>query len=95
MPQNLHILQVEQEVPGDDMCILDHVLGTDTERTALLLEKDEIIALDISKIDEVKKMEVEERMREIDEQLDLIDASAAPSKATQILVGLGFRVDQL
>lgn len=36
MPQNLHILQVEQEVPGDEMTILDHVLACDTERMALL-----------------------------------------------------------
>jgi ATP-binding cassette, subfamily F, member 3 len=38
MPQNLHILQVEQEVIGDDKSILDHVLECDSERIDLLAE---------------------------------------------------------
>jgi len=38
MPQNLHILQVEQEVVGDDVTVLDHVLGCDVERLELLKE---------------------------------------------------------
>jgi len=38
MPQNVHILQVEQEIPGDDKTILDHVLDCDVERTSLLKE---------------------------------------------------------
>ena len=32
MPMNLHILQVEQEVIGDDMTVLQHVIECDVER---------------------------------------------------------------
>lgn len=32
LPMNLHILQVEQEVIGDDMTVLDHVMHCDVER---------------------------------------------------------------
>lgn len=39
MPMNLHILQVEQEVVGDDKSVLDHVLECDEERLDLLKEQ--------------------------------------------------------
>lgn len=43
MPQNLHILQVEQEIIGDDKSVLEHVLECDEERMNLLREQDELI----------------------------------------------------
>ena len=48
MPQNLHILQVEQEVVGDDKCVLDHVLECDEERLDLLKELDELSKKDLT-----------------------------------------------
>ena len=38
LPFNLHILQVEQECPGDEKCVLDHILDCDVERKSLLAE---------------------------------------------------------
>jgi ATP-binding cassette subfamily F protein 3 len=95
MPQNLHILQVEQEVVGDDVSVLQHVLACDTERTALLKEQQDIPDMDTSGMDELEKMALEDRQVEVNARLELIGASAAESKATLILVGLGFREDQL
>jgi len=95
MPQNLHILQVEQEVVGDEMSVLEHVLACDTERTALLKEQQELPLVDKSGMEEEQKMELEERQVDVNERLALIGASDAESKATLILVGLGFREDQL
>lgn len=95
MPQNVHILQVEQEVPGDDITILDHVLACDTERTALLKEAEELPLTDKTNMTEEEKMAVDQRLKDVQEQLDLIDAAEAPSKATLILVGLGFTEEQL
>ena len=46
LAKNLHILQVEQEVIGDDKSILDHVLECDVERTELLAEQDKLISYD-------------------------------------------------
>ena len=77
------------------MTILDHVLACDVERLALMKEAEEIPLLDKSAMSEEDKMEKEERLKEVIEQLDLIDAKEAPSKATQILIGLGFTQDQL
>jgi hypothetical protein len=41
-PQNIHILQVEQEAEADDMCVLDHVLRCDVEREKLIKEQAQI-----------------------------------------------------
>ena len=35
-PEGIHILQVEQEVEGDDISVLDHVVNFDVERKKLL-----------------------------------------------------------
>ena len=45
-PKNVHVLQIEQEVDGDDISVLDHVLSCDKERNALLKEKADIEASD-------------------------------------------------
>ena len=77
------------------MTILDHVLACDVERTALLKEAEENPQADKSKMSEEEKMEHDERLKEVIEQLDLIDAADAPSKATLILTGLGFSNENL
>lgn len=77
------------------MTILDHVLACDVERTALLKEAEENPKADKSKMSEEEKIEHEERLKEVIEQLDLIDAADAPSKATLILTGLGFSNENL
>jgi ATP-binding cassette subfamily F protein 3 len=69
---------VAQEAPGGDMSILDWVLSTDTERTALLAEAE--TATD------------PQRIADIQERLATIGAHTAPSRAAQILAGLGFDV---
>lgn len=37
-PHNVHILQVEQEAEADDRTVIEHVLGCDVLRTALITE---------------------------------------------------------
>jgi ATP-binding cassette subfamily F protein 3 len=65
MPDNVHILQVEQEVPGDDMTILDHVLECDVERTRLMKRGDEIPLINTDKMEEEDKMALEEELRDV------------------------------
>lgn len=77
------------------MTILDHVLACDTERTSLLKEAEEIPKIDKTNMSEEEKVELEEKLKDVLETLDLIDAAEAPSKATLILVGLGFTEEQL
>ena len=93
LAKNLHILQVEQEVIGDDKSILEHVLECDVERTELLTEQDKLINYEGS--DEEVKAENSQRLAEIDERLDFIDAHEAEQKAVMILVGLGFTEENI
>lgn len=67
MPKNVHILQVEQEVPGDDITILDHVLACDTERTQLMKEAEELPLTDTTNMPEDEKIALEERTKEVQE----------------------------
>ena len=61
-PMNLHILQVEQEVVGDDMSVLDHVLECDSERLSLLKELDELTATNLEGMEPEDKEEVTNRL---------------------------------
>ena len=71
------------------------MLDCDTERTRLLKEAEEIPKIDKTNMSEEKKIELEEKLKDVHEMLDLIDASDAPSKAELILIGLGFTEEQL
>lgn len=93
MPQNLHILQVEQEIIGDDKSVLDHVLECDEERLNLLNEQNELIEYEGTDDEIIAANST--RLAEIAERLDHIDAHDAEQKATMILVGLGFTEENI
>jgi len=73
---------VAQEAPGTDTSLLDTVLEADTERTTLLAEAEH---------------ETDgHKLGDIYHRLEAIDAYTAPSRAAEILAGLGFSAeDQL
>lgn len=76
VPRTTRIGHVAQEAPGGEQSIIDWVLAADTERAQLLAEAEH--ATDPN------------RIAEIHERLTDIGAHAAPSRAAQILSGLGF-----
>lgn len=57
-PQNVHILQVEQETEADDISILQHVLNCDVDRTKALKKLSKLEKLDDSKMSEEEKAEI-------------------------------------
>ncbi len=67
---------VAQEAPGGDTSIVEWVLSTDVERASLIAESE--IATD------------PQRIADIHQRLADMGAHAAPSRAAQILSGLGF-----
>ena len=89
-PTDVHILQVEQEVEGDDITVLQHLLNCDVERAALLKELSELEAIPDSEMTEAQLSEKAVRMSSINERLDMIDAADAEPKAIKILTGIGF-----
>ncbi len=80
LPSRAKIGGVAQEVPGNEVSLLDTVLAADLERAALLAESE--IATDPTRIADIQ-------MRLAD-----IDAWGAEGRASSILRGLGFDTDE-
>ena len=76
MPRDTRIGYIAQEAPSGDATPIDTVLAADTERTVLMAESETCHDPD--------------RLGEIHERLNAIDAYSAPARASRILVGLGF-----
>ncbi len=76
MPRGARIGYVAQEAPAGKTTPFETVLAADTERAALMAE--------------AEGLEDPHRLGEIHERLGAIDAYSAPSRASRILVGLGF-----
>ena len=76
LPRQARIGGVAQEVPGNDISLLDTVLAADIERAELLAE--------------AERAEDPNRIAEIQTRLADIDAWSAEGRASSILKGLGF-----
>jgi len=76
MPRGTRIGYIAQEAPSGDSTPFETVLAADTERAALLAESESCHDPD--------------RLGEVHERLNAIDAYTAPARAARILVGLGF-----
>ena len=76
MPRGSRLGYIAQEAPGGQATPFETVLAADVERAALMHESETSHDPD--------------RLGEIHERLNAIDAHTAPSRAARILVGLGF-----
>lgn len=76
IPSHISILHVEQEVVGDDTPALESVLSCDEVRSNL--------------IEQSKIVTDGDKLQEIYAELTAIEADKAPSRASEILCGLGF-----
>src|SRR6476469_7236029 len=76
MPRRTRLGYIAQEAPSGDTTPFDTVLAADVERTELMAESD--ICADMH------------RLADIHDRLLAIDAYGAPSRASKILLGLGF-----
>ena len=76
MPRGARLGYIAQDAPGGDSTPFETVLAADTERAALMIESE--ISHD------------PHRLADVHERLIAIEAHSAPSRASRILVGLGF-----
>ncbi|MGB0934479.1 MAG: ABC-F family ATP-binding cassette domain-containing protein [Alphaproteobacteria bacterium] len=81
LPRDVRIGSMAQEIPASDQTILDYVLSADQEREELMIE------LELTE-DPIRVSDIHTRLGEI-------DAYAAPAKASKILIGLGFKDEEL
>ncbi|WP_412562647.1 ABC-F family ATP-binding cassette domain-containing protein [Thalassobius sp. MITS945101] len=80
LPSRARIGGVAQEVPGNEVSLIDTVLAADTERASLMAEAD--VATDPA------------RIADIQTRLADIDAWSAEARASNILRGLGFDAEE-
>jgi len=80
LPKAARIASVDQEHPATPVCLLDTILAADVERARLTA------ALETAEPEE---------LGEIYARLNEIDADRAPSRAAEILSGLGFSTEDL
>jgi len=80
LPARARIGGVDQEVPGNEVSLIDTVLAADTERAALMAESETAAE--------------GHRIAEIQTRLADIDAWSAEARASAILKGLGFTDDE-
>ncbi|APG63561.1 glycosyl transferase family 1 [Sphingorhabdus lutea] len=76
MPRGTKLGYIAQEAPAGDATPFETVLAADVERAMLMAESE--------------NCEDMERLGDVHERLIAIDAYAAPSRASRILIGLGF-----
>lgn len=108
VPQHISILYVQQEVVGDDTLALESVLQADVHRTRLMQEEADLNALlqtmedtdaaDAGDAEAIarknrKKDDAGGRLLEVQKLLVEIDADTGPSRAAELLAGLGFAYD--
>lgn len=87
IPPNIDILYCEQEVVADDFTAVESVLKADVKRTELL---DECKKLETEQEKGNSSEAVQERLKEVYEELKAIGADSAEPRARRILAGLGF-----
>ncbi|KAK2148716.1 hypothetical protein LSH36_486g02016 [Paralvinella palmiformis] len=87
IPSHITVLHVEQEVVGDDTKAIESVLECDLQRTKLLQEEKEITTEMNSGCTDPN---LNNRLSEVYQQLEAMEADKAPAKAAMILAGLGF-----
>uniref|UniRef100_A0A182W996 ATP-binding cassette sub-family F member 1 n=1 Tax=Anopheles minimus TaxID=112268 RepID=A0A182W996_9DIPT len=85
IPPNIDVLLCEQEVVADETSAVDTVLKADVKRTALLKECKEL-----EDAVESGKIELQDKLQEVYNELKAIGADSAEPRARRILAGLGF-----
>lgn len=85
---------VEQEIVGDDTTAIQSVLQADVWRHHLLTQERELNdQLNSADVPESEKDEMTTKLGEIQKKLIDIEAESGPARAAQLLVGLGFEVE--
>ena len=92
IPKHLQILHVEQEVVSSEKTLIEEVLSCDIERAKLVSELD-VISKTLNSGSQDKSLT--DRMIQISNRLQEINADETETKAIGIIRGLGFSTDDL
>ncbi|XP_070207876.1 ATP-binding cassette sub-family F member 3-like isoform X2 [Littorina saxatilis] len=89
IPSHISVLHVEQEVTGDETKALQSVLECDEKRENLLRREKELNAI-ISLASTNPEEDHAAQLQKVYQDLEAMESAKAPSRAAQILCGLGF-----
>ncbi|KAL7572137.1 hypothetical protein ACA910_001768 [Epithemia clementina (nom. ined.)] len=97
MPHDMRVLLVQQQVDGSEESPLQVLIKADVHRIGLLREQRDLEAsLESSdELSEDKITEMSQRLGDIVDELDAIDADRAETRALDILKGLQFSLDMV
>ena len=87
IPANIDIYHVKEEIAPSDMTALQAVMSVDAERAKLEAEAE--LLNDVIGEDPDNE-EIVERLNQVYERLESLDAATAETRASKILAGLGF-----
>nr|CCA14822.1 ATPbinding cassette subfamily F member 2 putative [Albugo laibachii Nc14] len=96
IPESIEIYHLKHEIEAGDMTALEAVLAVDDERNKLQAEVD-ILSEKMTEegISDEESGQVSERLTDIYERLDELDADTAEVRARQILTGLTFSEEMM
>jgi ATP-binding cassette subfamily F protein 2 len=89
LPANLDVYHLASEIEPSDMTAIETVMAVDAER-ARLQEQAESLEGMLTGEDNVEQDEINDRLFQVYESLDALNAEQAEAKAALILYGLGF-----
>eukprot|EP00053_Salpingoeca_punica_P013269 m.119637 g.119637 ORF g.119637 m.119637 type:complete len:746 (+) comp16157_c1_seq1:131-2368(+) len=110
IPWYLQVLHIEQEIEGNELTALETVLATDVERCRLMQEKAKLEVEEGQTLDKlpfhalsledvnmvgVTSTDPGERLAQVYDRLDEIDADGAEPRAAEILSGLQFTPEMM
>ena len=87
MPDGIDIFHVKEEIEASDMTAKEAVMSVDTERQKLEAEAE---ILNDRMVEEGENEDIMERLTQVYERLEEMDAATAEARASRILCGLGF-----
>ncbi|KAK9840983.1 hypothetical protein WJX81_003709 [Elliptochloris bilobata] len=82
IPEHIDTYFLDREAPASDLTALEAVMSVDEERSRLEREAESLVTLD--------DPEVEQRLIDVYERLEGLDAGTTEARAGQLLHGLGF-----
>ncbi|CAD7701419.1 unnamed protein product [Ostreobium quekettii] len=82
-PSHIDMFYLDREAEASDLSALEMVMSVDDERVRLEKEAEHLATLDMSP-------DIEQRMHDVYDRLDMLDSDKTESRAASILHGLGF-----
>lgn len=92
IPEGIDIYHLAEEIPATDLTAKEAVMSVDSERKALEEEADRLNDLLVDENEDQDS--IQERLSQIYERLEEMDAATAEVRASKILNGLGFTPDK-